>query len=336
MIAMTVFGVLEGAASQGRTADLGRRIGAAHAAGGRLIQLAIGLEAPDNFRVLLFLAERLGVKLLERVSAGVLGTGLEPAAVDLVPNLPEGNALVALQAMLGGLEAKLLPHGIILWRAVPIIVGDGIQHLGHVGDGDNWLGAYLAHEIHALVKVRPVVNQVGPLPFLQDAGEYVVHPEPFEAALLELPRRSVFVVGHATALAQTDYAIGDFAPGILWIDGKHQRLFGAFGVNDHHACLVELVPALHVRIDLDGNARLGAGCSLFAQNHQRGMVVVVASLKDVVDIDFAAIATVELQADDLAGGGFVADGGGNLQLAHQPAELLVVGTRVAELDGRAF
>ncbi len=63
------------------------------------------------------------------------------------------------------------------------------------------------------------------------------------------------------------------------IDGQDQRLFGAFGVNDHPVGLVELVAALHVGIDLDGDADLGAGDGLLAQDDQRGMIVVEAGLE---------------------------------------------------------
>ena len=66
------------------------------------------------------------------------------------------------------------------------------------------------------------------------------------------------------------------------------------------------------------------------------MIVVKAGLKDVIDIDLPAVAAVDLQANDLAGGGFVANSRRNLQLAYKPAELLVVGTRVTHLDGSPF
>jgi len=49
------------------------------------------------------------------------------------------------------------------------------------------------------------------------------------------------------------------------------------------------------------------------------MIVVEAGLEDVVDINFAAVAAVDLETDDFAGGGFVANGGGNLQLGQEPA-----------------
>src|ERR1019366_6014104 len=129
VLAMAVLGILEGAAGQCRPANLGLRIGAEDAASGGAVQLAVGFESADDFMVLLLLAERVVIELLERVAASVLRPGLEPAAVDLVPDFPKGNAFAALQSVLGGLKAEFLPGCVIPGGTLTFAIGNGIQHL---------------------------------------------------------------------------------------------------------------------------------------------------------------------------------------------------------------
>ncbi len=64
------------------------------------------------------------------------------------------------------------------------------------------------------------------------------------------------------------------------------------------------------------------------------MIVVEASLDFVSYPNFAAVAAIDLQANRLTGGRFLADHFRNLEVANQPAELLVRGPPIAGFNRR--